>query len=808
MSDRYETPFSTPGATPGPPTRGTIVAAWLFPVLTWLVATLYFGGALGKNCDDYANNMRNVVTDAIPSPFNPWLHFNYFIRPIHTLILFGGTTLFPTADRTMHVAVALCHALACFGIWRLTREFTGTRLAPVAAVMVFMVLPWHGEVAFWYSTISTSIGVAVYCWTALTVVRFCRRERVGWLNFGAIFLLAFVIPCFYEQSLSPAAALPIIGFAAAPRDWPWVRRATRAVLATLAAGVAAILYVALLAKTAPKIARGGAGSFVPRHRLAEKLDEVVRGVKYNLIGERAHDILLGSFTLGKQVMATPMGLVVGSLMLAAAVLWAVWAVRRGGSRDAGTRSDDGRWHAIWLLPIGVTIFVAGFVPIYVIDNQIVELRNLYVPLFGLALVLAGVFDLALGGWSRTDERATGVGLGVARGGVAVVVIAAVSLGAIGLIGFQKLYRNRYERDLAEMAQLKALVPNPPAGTVFAPFRTRSKGAETNYRLFDRERPGVFETPWSSPALLLRAYRRSDIGVTSSNPWAPLPLDRVDATSVRWKGQFGFPLPEDPDGGIRIPWDSMVPFVTDARPDARVRLVSEITIEMADHRDLVIRPPLVQQALAAHPGVPTASYKMRSGDAEARPDLIPLAFWNYADGTPVPFKPMWIWAGGEEGGGTKPRDCAWLAAYYQKFASMSISMPPLDRPERLLMRATMAEYDLDPAKHEYAFIEELVVSMAGSPEKELCVLRLDPREMKRVRRWMPLIVTLPPRPVPAGDRIVVTIRHAKDGVVRLNLEDKSPVPADAGGKAAILPVWVTPGYEEAIPVDGSRDSGGK
>lgn len=799
--------------------RGRLVAAWLFPVLAWAAATLYFGGALGKNCDDYSINMRDVVTDALPTPFDPWIHFPYFLRPLHTLILFGGMTLWPEADRGMHIAVALCHALACLGIWRLMREFTQTRLAPAAAVLVFMVLPWHGEVAFWYSTISTSIGLAVFCGVALLVIGFCRSDRIGWRGLGtlgAIFVLALLVPCFYEQSITPAAALPLIGFAGAPAGWPWVRRGVRAIVATSAAGLGAVLYVGLLVATAPKVARGGAMSFVTRERMPEKLDEVIRGVKYNLIGERAHDMMLGSVTLGRQVVATPKGLVIGSVLLAAATLWGVWAVRRGGVRVVSGGTGTGgptrsSWLGAWLVPIGLIVFVFGFVPIFVINSQIVELRNLYVPLFGVAMVLAGVLDLAVGSVEAPcGSSGARAAIGMAtRAGVALLAIASVGFGGTGLIGYQKLCRNRSERDLREMAQLRAYVPDPPPGTVFAPFRTRSKGAETNYRLFDRTRPGVFETAWSAPALLLRAYRRNDIGVTSSNPWAPLPLDKPGADGVRWRGGFGFSLPQDPDGGVRIPWNSMVPFVTDARPDARVRLISEIVIETPDHRDLEIRPPLVRQAMAAHPGMPTATYSMRMGEPEDRLDLIPLSFWDYADGSPVPFKPMWIWASGGEGGGpAKQRRCAWLAAYYQKFASMSISMPPLDRPERLLIRATMAEFDLDAARNEFAYVEELVVTMADAPEKELGVLRLDPREMKRKRRWVPLVVTLPPRPPPAGDRIVVTIRHAKDGVVRLALGNTTPVPVDAVRKAAILPVWVTPGYEEAIPLDGSGETGGK
>jgi hypothetical protein len=776
--------------------RGVYIAAWMFPVLCWLVATMYLGGNLGKSTDDYSINLRDPATNAIPSPFNPMERYPFFWRPLHVIMCFGVGTLWPEANRSVHLVVAVFHGLACLGLYLLLRELTRTRLAPALAAVLFMVYPLHGEVAFWFCTTSTAIGAAVFFAAGLAAVRFARGERERWGLLGAVFVLTFVVTCFYEQSAALAAALPFVCVGVSPARIGWPRRLQRATAATAAAGAACVLYVGLLFKTAPESARGAMGSIVQPDRVAARFSEFLNGVRNNLIGERSSQLVRGGLQVGWETLHSPRGVVAGSLLLAAGVLWLVWATRKGGEREDDSADAVPSSAAGWLIVSGVATFVAGWLPVFIIDRQIVELRNTYVPLLGAAMVLAGVLDLVFS--MRFPGRA-----GLVRNmrlAVAAAACAAIGVGIVSLVGLQTFVQARWKQDLREIAELKRLVPKPPPNTVFVPLRTSAMAAHTGYILFDRARYGVFETPWSAHAAIQFAYGRNDVGATSYNPWLPpprMPLDKPGPDGARWtrglSRQQTALFPPDPDGGLRIPWANMVPFVTEPpRQGNELRLVRRVDAERADHMDLEVRPPLVHAAMEAAKArgeaAPTTAYRFIDPKSESvPPELISINLWEYGDGSPGQFPSVHPWG--------IDHKATWLAADAGARSKMSVQMPPLDRPERLLIRATIGEYDLEPSRNPVVRVQELVVTMGSAPAKELATLRIDPLAMRAQKRWVPLIVTIPVRPPPAGDRIVVSLRFTSDPPVRTDPADKRPIPP--GARAAALPVWVTHGYEQAI-----------
>ena len=79
-------------------------------------------------------------------------------------------------------------------------------------------------------------------------------------------------------------------------------------------------------------------------------------------------------------------------------------------------------------------------------------------------------------------------------------------------------------------------------------------------------------------------------------------------------------------------------------------------------------------------------------------------------------------------------------------------------------------------------------------------------MHDAKCWLPLIVTIPPRPAPDGDRLVVSLRLTQEKPVvtkpwgqhweisgtQLVRERHCDSPT-----GPVLPVWVTHGYEESI-----------
>lgn len=796
-----------------------LVAAWGFPIGIWLVATFYLGGALGKNTDDYAINFRDPVTNAIPAEFNPFRNYPFFWRPLHVFMCFTVGTFFPDWDRTVHFFCAAFHGLACVGLFCLLRRTLRTMLAPAAAALLFMVLPLNGEVPFWFCTTSTAIGVACTFAALLLVVRFARaRTEVGEHRWGLVVpiaAIAFVVPCWYEQSAAPLAAIPAVYLACCPSSQKWLTRLFRAAVATGVGGGMCVLYVALMLATAPTHARGGAGSIVTAGRLSGRLSEFAQSLRYNL-GERAEQVLMGSITQGLQTVVRPASVVWACVLLTLAVLWLVWLARwdRHGQSIAGgsvvgdvTRSPEptqsGVWRVrLWMLAAGAIVFLAGWLPVLIIDRQIIELRNLYAPLLGVAIVIAVGLDVVVDAANALRPRAS-IAL---RTTLAAMLLPLVGFGTIGMIGFQRHLQARYQQDQSEIRQLVTMIPDPPAGAIFAPFRT-THVTHTGYPIFDRSRFGVFETGWSGTPEIRRAYRRADIAATVFSPWAPLPLVEPDAVGIRYT--LGLPSIATPTNanhagkgsdaaGDRIRWESIIPFVVDA--DGRVKLIRRFDVERADHRDLEIRPATVGRALAeraeairrarerGEPGlanIPTTT--RRYADEAAPPELIPLGGWAYLDGAQnaqgdAQFARVNCWG--------IFREATWLAAGTGRTAMRTV-LAPSDRPEHVLLRATIGEYDLDKIPDAPAV--EIVVTARNLPadasarggDVVLGVLKLDPRVLRRSRRWLPLVATVPPRG-PEGAELRVSVRRAE-----------SEPPDPQGSTRVLPPVWVTHGYQQSI-----------
>jgi hypothetical protein len=759
--------------------RAALIAAWLFPALLGLLATLYLGGRLGKNTDGYSINLRDVVTSKVPWPFNPLKGYMYVWRPLHHTMRYTIATFWPDADRPVHIGIALGHLAACFMLWRVMRRLTRTAIAPAVAAILFMVIPLHGEVTCWFDTTSTAIAAAICFACVFLAIRYTLAPSLRLLL--ALLLVTFAVPCFYEQSGALAAAVPFACLAVSP-SLPWRTRLTRAFVATSTSGIACLTYIVLLVLTSPKNTRGGLGSFISLSNVSGRFHEFLGSLHFNSTGERGRQIFLGSINLGWQTVATPRGLIFGSILLASAILWLVWAHAepprsRGGSVDP--RPKLAPPSPVWLPIAGIIIFFSSFLPLFVVDHQIVESRNLYIPLMGAAFVLAALVDALCSALPSPILRTV----------IAALAIAASIPGTLGLIGFQALFQARYDLDQRELSHLQSLFPNPAPNTLFVPLLTRPINLNTGYPLFEECRGGVFETPWSASDAVQWMYHRKDVDATSATPRGPSrAISAIDDRGLHWDPTVGLANSGHAHhDAANVSWDDMVPFIV-TPTDEPIRLIRRIDIEKPDHRDLVIHPPRVVAVMTAHPTTSTALYRYVAGEPGA--DLIDISLWDYADGTPVKFDDMWMWSETPSNVFAKAHPSTWLTPLPGPRHSMSVSMPPLDRPEHLLLRATIAAYDLFPPTPRpiAPAVVELVVTMRDAPDKELAVLRLDPAHLRKARKWLPLIVTLPPRLKPAGDRIVVTIRRAAD----------DPSPPDA----PLLSVWVTPGYEQAIPLESN------
>lgn len=774
-------------------------AAWLFPIALFLAATLYLGGALGKNIDDYDLNLRDPLTGGLPKGFHPFMEVTHFIRPLHLFMLYGLGTLFDTWDRSLHVYVAVMHGLASLGIFAVLRRACERTLPAALAALLFMATPFHHEVAFWFSTTSTAIGVALMMLCMLITMRWMKQPRVGLRVPIAIFGLTFATTCFYEQSASIVAAIGAICMAAAPSAMPWAKRLWRAVIATSLGGTACIVYMLLLRGTAPQTARGGSQSFVTRDRLVARASEILSGVEYQLIGLRAEHLVKGSLIEGWRVVSTPVGVAWAGILLACAVLWLIWCLRShrdeyvrtpaSGSRsqpDASLSQCTSR--SCWMALFGLGIFVIAWLPVYVIDRQIIENRNTYVPLVGIAIVVGVGLDGLLRGLRRLPGRLRPAAVSALVLGTFAVTIT----GAIGLIGYQSCFQKRYQLDQKSLAQLKDLVPNPPQGAVFMTMWTSDRATNTGYDLFDRDLFGVFETPWSATWVLQQKYRRIDLGITHFNPYASLPLDNANTESVRHQTPISIALPSDPRGGVRIAWDTAIPFII-AR-DGGVRLVPRLIVESDDLRDFEVRPPLVQTILNERPDAPITGTRRLKG--ESRGQRTPLTGWQIAPrqmhdtapaissstGVVISTSPVQFW--------NRTYDASWLHSIGAQPA-MEIQLPPAPVPRRLLLRATMSDEHL--ARPDYRGIQDLVVSLLGSTPQDAVVLGrldLDPVLIRQQRGWVPLAVNVPP-----GE---------SEMKIRVSCVQRTPPEWNGEALPYPPPIWVTSGWLEVPDVSPATD----
>lgn len=143
---------------------------------------------------------------------------------------------------------------------------------------------------------------------------------------------------------------------------------------------------------------------------------------------------------------------------------------------------------------------------------------------------------------------------------AVITLAGALAGATGMIGFQTQFRLNARHDRGAVEQLRRLVPDPPANTVFLPLRIDARGAATGRPCYDHAIHGAFEAPWSCRAIVRVIYRRADL-VATSTPWW---LKHPDPRGIR--------RVLDP---ALIPWDRCIPFTLDR--DGTVHLISHLTV---------------------------------------------------------------------------------------------------------------------------------------------------------------------------------------------------------------------------------------
>jgi hypothetical protein len=582
--------------------RAARCAALLLPAALWLLACFYLLGALGLWIDDWYYVQRVPETLAVEAwyldrPIHFW-------RPLYKSIVPPLLTLFWQADAIPHALLALAHAGVAALLWRLLWTLGANRLAAAAAALLFLTTPVHFECVFWISALPTTLATALGLATLLLTAHWARGRIPRW----RILLLApayFAIAALNEQPAALAAALPVVALAARrprivgadpPADAGPARRPPSLPIALIApASMAAIAAVAYttghVLNTTGTPALGYDTAIVPP---SDWPHQVAHITAWAAEWHTLDDVARGAWqTATAALAATPArAIAIGAAILLGAAFWIPMQTRRGGDR-ASTPGAHPR-HG-WLLVLGAVITIAPWIPVGAF-NYWLNPRLCYVPALGLATLIATAGSIGAAVIAARVPRlapvANAVGATALLGGC--LVFAIVSL------GIQKSFQSRARRDLAEMAQLRQLWPDPPPGAVFVPICIdppphRPGGS----RLDDMMWPAI-ATWWSARWIVRLSYRRSDIDAAHTT-WSATAILDADEHSAALRGAG------------RPTWKLIIPFQID--PEGTVTPVTRIRIFRPSARDspgppLEIEPPLAREAARAA-GIPGATFDLQA-----------------------------------------------------------------------------------------------------------------------------------------------------------------------------------------------------
>lgn len=583
-----------PADSPEPTAPQSGPGAWLFPGLLFAYATLFFGGRLGWWSDDYWHNQRDAITG---QPEGWIIRRGFFLRPLFYRIVPPVTTWSWRSQWPAHVLEALQHAAVVVVLWRLMVSLGATRRAAAAAALLFMVYPAQFETIFWVSAIPTSLACLLML-TAMFVMVWFARERIGWWAAGAVPVLVFALCCLNEQPAAGVAALPLVYWAALPgserRGAGWRMHLVRA-LAPAALGAAAAVAYALLVLLDPnKVAgtRGSVQSMITAKNAWPHLLTFTDVLWRRLVLKNfAQGSLLTGF---EQVRATGLiGAAWAVGLVAAAALWLRSWVR--GPAEQSERS---------MAPMaiaGLVIFLTGWFPIYIFAAYEPDSRTRYWPCIGMAITIGA-------GLSAVGPRLAGGGRSfAARLSTGLALCIVLCLSATMLVGTQAGFRARFARDRAEGEQLRALVPDPPPITFFLPIRVDEAAVHTRSPVFDRHFRSVWEFPWTGPKFIAAAYRRLDLRCGYWYGWWPgVPVRGANEEGIHYTDRLGPRFPPIEGSGSRIPWDRVLPFVIDGA--GQVRIVTRVVFP----GNAPGSPPVERRIPLAPAGAPDFAVRLRRG----------------------------------------------------------------------------------------------------------------------------------------------------------------------------------------------------
>lgn len=485
---------------------------WAFPVMVWIVGSLFLLGDLGKLTDDYAAHWRDPVTggfawgDLLRYPW--W----FFWRPVHVQLVYTLQTLLWNQDWANHLFSAAMHALACVSAWSFVRD-AGVRGWIAVGVLVLLLAATPGyEAIFWPATVSTSIGAAGLFLAAKIVLRFAqgRHSKGGpWVLAG----LGVLVPCCYEQPAAAMSMLPIVYVAGMldrerlserVRVMSMGRHALRmiGVLAPVALGILA--YLTLFAITVRQDPFARESQLAVAEGFMNRVQYLVQW--YGKLLDPTYGFG-PAFQAGIEQWAAARWWELGVLVLAvlSGIAWVMSSTRVAGAA-AGTR----RGVMVLIAVFAASAMMMGLVPVIAIRGAGLSSRLMYLPTMCALVGLAALAEA----WVRSFHGKKGLildaGRGLTLGGSAI----AAALGCVVLVGVQSMYQKRHAQDMASLRDLVERLSSPRPGTVFVPVRMAlAEQGPTTDRL-RQSLHSIWQSPWAINTMIKHAYRRKDVHATT------------------------------------------------------------------------------------------------------------------------------------------------------------------------------------------------------------------------------------------------------------------------------------------------------
>jgi hypothetical protein len=496
-----------------------------------------------------------------------------------------------------------------------------------------MVYPGQFETLFWVAALPTSLACLFMLAVFALTIAFARR-RVGWWVVALMPALVFALCCLNEQPAAGVAAMPFLYWAAlprralfAPKGYAMVAageasprgraepvddslelqsaegalesidparavppdRASlrshllRALIPTLLCTLAALTYTALVLFDPNKIpnSRGSVDAMISLGELGPRLLSFLDVLWRRLV---LKNFAQGALLTGLAQLRSPAGAAWLFALLLSSALWL---------RAWTTRPVERRPPPLRLIPLGLVIFLAGWLPILIFARYEPDSRTRYWPCLGWCLALGGVFS-----WLGPRIAARRAPLRFAAG---LLLVAVLFVNATMLVGVQAAFRARFAQDRAQAGQVRRAIPNPAPLTFFLPLRVERHAVHTRSPVFDAHFRSPWEFPWTAPKFITGVYKRSDVRCGYYRYFTPgLPVIGADESGVHYADRLGPKFPPIEGSGSRIPWARVVPFVVEA--DGSVRFVTRVLFPSTDPA----APPIevrIRQAPAGAPDFP-------------------------------------------------------------------------------------------------------------------------------------------------------------------------------------------------------------